>query len=326
MTHTDLARRRVAAVVLAALVSLALAPAAPAKPRPGRIMFEHFARVFTVNADGSDMQPLPGLSDYASSPQWSPDGRRVLFHRSSPRAQVQCGGLCTYHALQLWTIGIDGTGEQQLTDFDNSVWNARWSPDGRRIAFDMDVRELTDLDADTREPLARELWVMNADGSSARSLAVRGSAPTWSPEGDRLAFGCEAGLCIVDVDGSGLHEIPGTAAYAGADWSSRDLIVSVRPHEGNAEIVVLTPEGVVVKAFGREGRYTTARWSSDGRRLVFVRDAGMRVTVREAGRDTTLCVPSDCESFSGIWVSRDDGTELRQVTNRFDHASPQFEP
>jgi Tol biopolymer transport system component len=91
----------------------------------------------------------------------------------------------------------------------------RWSPDGTRIVFLSDRRELTDV------------YVMDADGSGQRSLLGRalnggiervaavGSALSWSPDGAWVCFVGQCGnrIYLYEVDVEGLqrtvrHELP----------------------------------------------------------------------------------------------------------------------
>jgi hypothetical protein len=62
---------------------------------------------------------------------------------------------------------------------------ARWSPDGRQVAF------IKIPDSQTPFTVG-ELWLMSADGSDAHKLADadagHGYAPAWSPDGTQLAF------------------------------------------------------------------------------------------------------------------------------------------
>ena len=84
----------------------------------------------------------------------------------------------------IYTVLPDGTGLRRLT-FTNTAtsdglndWPA-WSPNGHLIAYASEVAGSWDV------------WVMNADGSSKRRITSAGSndtAPTWSPEGQWLAF------------------------------------------------------------------------------------------------------------------------------------------
>ncbi len=41
--------------------------------------------LYIVRADGSSLRRLTEPGGYAGSPRWSPDGRRILFYRSTPR-------------------------------------------------------------------------------------------------------------------------------------------------------------------------------------------------------------------------------------------------
>lgn len=65
-----------------------------------------------------------------------------------------------------------------------------YSPDGRRIAFSRQVGV-----SDSLQPVEREIWVADADGSNAAPLAGTGHQPNdrdrdpvWSPDGGRIAF------------------------------------------------------------------------------------------------------------------------------------------
>lgn len=73
-----------------------------------------------IDADGSNLSVLT----VGNAPDWSPDGRRILFQRSS-------GGNSDIHV-----IDADGTGETQLTFYAGNDLDADWSPDGRTIAFE----------------------------------------------------------------------------------------------------------------------------------------------------------------------------------------------
>ncbi len=92
------------------------------------------------------------------------------------------------------------------------------SPDGTRIAY-----------FDGMGDNSHNLWVMNADGTERRLLLddeVSGAGhvggPTWSPDGEWLAFKAtvngEDGIYRVRPDGSGLMQVvPGSVAAV--QWS-----------------------------------------------------------------------------------------------------------
>ena len=82
------------------------------------------------SSDGSLIRQLTNsgasLDESNNAPEVSPDGTTVAFSR------LQSGA----NAFNLFTIGIDGTGETQLTfDNDTTEFEPSWSPNGSRLAF-----------------------------------------------------------------------------------------------------------------------------------------------------------------------------------------------
>ena len=82
--------------------------------------------------------------------------------------------------------GPDGGNVRRIiTDAQYYVSFARWSPDGKQVAY------IKTPDSQTPFTVG-ELWVMSADGSNSRKLADadsgHGFAPAWSPNGAQLAF------------------------------------------------------------------------------------------------------------------------------------------
>ncbi|MBP8098533.1 MAG: CehA/McbA family metallohydrolase, partial [Arenimonas sp.] len=73
-------------------------------------------------------------SSWSARPEIAPDGKRLLY--SSYRGQ---------QAHQLWLSTIDGAAPLPLTFGESDRRNARWSPDGRRIAYIGNARGNTEL-------------------------------------------------------------------------------------------------------------------------------------------------------------------------------------
>jgi Tol biopolymer transport system component len=159
--------------------------------------------ILIANADGTDSRSLTD----GFAPAWSPDGGRIAF-RSGRGISI---------------INADGSGRKALTDPGNDQVDlgARWSPDGRVIAFTRDATTSGD------DP-SSSLWLMNADGSNPRTLT--GILPgqlgdvAWSHDGNKLVFSLGGDIYLIDPDGAGLTNLTNSPALSESnpDWSSDD--------------------------------------------------------------------------------------------------------
>jgi Tol biopolymer transport system component len=89
----------------------------------------------------------------------------------------------TGHGFQLFTVRPTGQDLDRITDVPGDAVNADWSPDGRRIAFE--------LDHPTGEP-GCSIVLMNSDGTGMSDLTGHRNGceaqPSFTPDGRRLVF------------------------------------------------------------------------------------------------------------------------------------------
>ena len=178
--------------------------------------------IYTVNLDGTGLQNLTNSPSSDEAPDWSPDGHRIAF-------QSRQG-----NNIDIFLMDSDGSDRVRLTDF-NGVQNIHpaWSPDGTRIAYA----------SNRHQPQVRnqfpecEIYTMDADGTMVRRLTLDASStvaffsPTWSPDGQRIAFevrriperqgGLEHRLMMINADGTDLHEVSADMEVSAPRWSPR---------------------------------------------------------------------------------------------------------
>jgi len=172
------------------------------------------APLMRVNRDGTDLRKLTplvrGQVDIPGS--FSPDGTQLLFTRANVNALASVGQVET----SIEAMGVDGSGLHQLLA---GAGDPAYSPDGRRIAFVTSRdRNGTLATGEDESEYANELYVMNADGTGAERLTNSSNlselAPTWSPDGTRIAYARQAEgftktIAVINADGSCGHEIAG---------------------------------------------------------------------------------------------------------------------
>jgi Tol biopolymer transport system component len=139
-------------------------------------------QLYRANLDGTEIHQLTAADQVAMYPRWSPDGRFIVFTRSSS----------DHSDPQVVIIAADGTNPVALTALGGGCC-ARWSPNGTRLIF-------LNLTARLR------LWTMAPDGTDARGLGIAGDLAEWSPDGASLLveMNNDAGvdLWYTSIDGS----------------------------------------------------------------------------------------------------------------------------
>jgi dipeptidyl aminopeptidase/acylaminoacyl peptidase len=187
----------------------------------------------------------------AGDPQVAPDGSRVLYTLSTTDPDTK---KTTSH---LWVCAIDGTAPRRLTWSGERNGSARWSPDGRQIAFVSD------------RVTKSGLFVLPVEGGGeAREVTRHGQPigdPAWSPDGARVAY-----TVLYDPANPTDEEPPESAAPRVRVTRRIDYKQDNRGYLNDARTQVF----VVDVATGARRQVTTARfdhnypqWSPDGRWL-----------------------------------------------------------
>jgi dipeptidyl aminopeptidase/acylaminoacyl peptidase len=158
-------------------------------------------------AQGAPPKDRLTIADYfnwedVANPALSPDGRQVLYTRT------WIDQLNDRRESSVWIMNADGTKNRFLVKGSD----ARWSPDGTRIAY-----------VAPGEPGGAQLWVryMDAEGATTQitRLTESPSEVEWSPDGKSIAFGMLVRL-------SDEWRIAMPAAPRGAKWVEPPRVVT----------------------------------------------------------------------------------------------------
>lgn len=132
--------------------------------------------IYTMNIDGSGIVRLTENNQFEEVPTWSLDGKKILFTRQIKEPDDSS------HASngELFLMDADGKNEKRLTFKKGYDSGAKFSPDGKKIAF-----------YGPTEDKNYELFLMNADGSNVINLTndiLEDYSPSWSPDGKWIAY------------------------------------------------------------------------------------------------------------------------------------------
>jgi eukaryotic-like serine/threonine-protein kinase len=165
-------------------------------------------------------------------------------------------------------VVVDRSGRSTtLRDDARTYHHPRFSPDGRRLVFD-----ITDADA-------RDVWILDVHDRTMTRLTVGENAndPFWSPDGRRIAYtaarGAIRGVFVRDADGSG---VPDSVLLDSHDRSSGSwapdgrTLVSGTGLLAGLWMVPLSPRGAAQSLSGSRASESHAAISPDGRWLAYV--------------------------------------------------------
>jgi dipeptidyl aminopeptidase/acylaminoacyl peptidase len=166
-------------------------------------------QVWIIPTNGGEARQVTFMQHGASSPSWSPDGKRILFNsqvgpadeetedgKPLPKVRVidrlwyRLDGIGYIYERRSHLFLIDARGGEalQLTEDDWDDGDATWSPDGAHIAF-------TSSRAEDRWRLpSPDVYTLAIDDGKAGELrcltdgSLTCSVPSWSPDGSTLAF------------------------------------------------------------------------------------------------------------------------------------------
>ncbi len=136
--------------------------------------------IAAVSAQGGkrpiSLDDLGRLKD-VRDPQCAPDGKSVAFVVSQIDVKEDKPG-----NGHIWTVGIDGQNERQITSSTDSESSPKFSPDGKYLSF---------TSSRPGKAKGNQVWLLDRSGGEAFQLTeIKGRLQgyEWAPDSKRLAL------------------------------------------------------------------------------------------------------------------------------------------
>jgi Tol biopolymer transport system component/polyisoprenoid-binding protein YceI len=285
------------------------------EPRAGgdgrrRVALRHRGRrdvnIFAVNVDGTELTRLSnpaervGYWSVDEHPVASPDGRFIAYSHGLESRNVG-------EPPRIIVAGINGSTARPITNAGFAAMVPAWSPDGRRIAFQLGTRD------------SGQIWTMAPDGSRARAVTDSFdpvSDPSWSPDGATIAYssfiqgsGANEDLYLIGANGAGGRRLTRGPAYDfSPSWSPDGRRIAFAR---DGDIYSMQPDGSRLRRLtSGPARDASPAWSPDGDRIAFARadergrsfSGPFRVVIMDADGSNQARVPLPGEATWPSWI------------------------
>jgi Tol biopolymer transport system component/serine/threonine protein kinase len=220
--------------------------------------------LWRVRADGSaGPQRMRSIGTDGALPAISRDGRRLAYTRR-------------WRDLDVLRARLPGGVPEPLISSTRSEENARFSPDGSKIAF------RSDRSGDA------EVWVCDSDGSNAMQLTSIAGANlggiNWSPDGKRIVFASNVqghgDIYAIAPDGGTPARLTSEASNENMPSWSRDgrWIYFASDRSASLNVWKMPPGGGAAVQVTRNGGLVSSE-SSDGKWLYYTKNQGPRTDI-----------------------------------------------
>ena len=281
------------------------------------------------------------------SPSWSPDGKRVVYHKlldlKPPSWKKTWSRNPGYNLVTTNTLpAFDPSGKRLIATSDNNTLiqietgrneaqivfrqegklaqSADWSPQGDAILFGLGQYF-------RNRAQGAQVAMIKPDGSGLREItsgANNNGFPSYAPDGKRFVyrtFGPEGqGLRVMHLEDGHVTQL--TQDYDNFPrWSPRgDLIMFVRRLQDSFVMFTITPDGKRLKRLTDPGSDDShGTWSPDGEWIAFS-------SARMGFKDEALNTDSP-QPYGEIFVMRYDGSRVQQLTdNQWEEGTPAWLP
>jgi Tol biopolymer transport system component len=288
--------------------------------------FGYSTKIEVINTDGSGHVNAVLPRALGFEPEWSPDGKWVVFSTedvnrpySDPVLHIMRSD--GSHNVQVTNHGcVVPTKERGIsTSCDTGATAPSWSPDGTHIAFQSNNRTIYILDV--------SCLIRGEKCTFTPRLLTDGQSPDWSPDGKRLVYEIYDGkvsqvyrIYIINADGNEtpIDITPDGKSCHDPVWSPSDDKIAMDCTSSSQEcgdIYVMNVDGANVTRLtngGERAMNISPTWSPDGSKLAFIsnRDGLNKCTGNQC------C--SDIRNKDSLFLMDSDGSNTIRLSTKDD--------
>jgi len=196
--------------------------------------------------------------EYASDPQISPDGYKIVYVRNFFDIMTDRG------RSNLWIINFDGSDHRPLTSGNQNYSSPRWSPDGSKLLY------VSSSDGSSQIYLR---WMDTGQTAKLTNLTKSPGGLSWSADGKWIAFSM-----MVKAEKKPFAKMP--PKPEGADWAKPARVIEKLRYradgtgyleDGYTQLFTLpvdggTPRQITSGDFNHGG---APSWTPDSKTLIF---------------------------------------------------------
>jgi len=260
--------------------------------------------IYVMDTSGNGITRLTNEDTTDGSPNWSPDGTKIVFH--SKRSDH----------FKLYSMNADGSDLIQLTQGSWDDKDPNWSPDGEWIAFHSDRDGVLEIfmvhpDGTGLEKIETEISPINSNAY------FNSYSPNWSPDGSQIVFYSDydgdldifrIDLGVADIIEGDIFDFAGVNLVQLTNTPGDDMSPAFSPdggkiafhseRSGHYEIYSMDIDGSNQNLLtnNADGQAVRPTWSPDGLMLAFA------------------IIKLDNKS-SAIYTINRDGTSLTKITD-----------
>ncbi len=245
--------------------------------------------VYMSDYDGKNVAQVTRNRSINLSPQWSPDGKKVIYTSYKSGTPV------------LYLLDLR-TGKESVVSAKEGInIGGRFSPSGDSVALTLSGEK------------SPELHILNLKTKAYRQMTSNYGidvSPSWSPDGKSLAFVSDISgnphvFVLNNMEDGRAKRLTFEGIYnASPAWSpDGKKIAYSRSDAGPFNIWVMNSDGSETRQLTFEGNSSSPSWSPDGRHIVFASASGGKSALyimRPTGEGLTK-IPSQGNGFSPAW-------------------------